>query len=264
MMNFSFIKSFPVFTKYFWSNCEWISDWIQRLLRLCWSAWYKFDHWFRNIHYQETHFDFCFNDPRVKMFVLRFGSFLFVNIVQSRYSRWAIGYGSLNFTNLTMLSTSIALMHNNVLTNFWPNRNDIGLIILPNDVNSGKNWMEIFIVLWQSTIISDLVEPISLPITTVPLPRDNEEGLVVGFTYTNQTGQPDANSVLNGVYLQTIASNRCISNHIIGPLQNTFCASDPYYSSNSCTGSVGSGFVVRSRGEDLLVSETNGTLGLWM
>lgn len=100
---------------------------------------------------------------------------------------------------------------------------------------------------------SALVEPIELPVTSVPLPRDNEEGLVVGFTYTNETGEPDENSVLHGVYLQTIISNRCTSNHIVNPLQNAFCASDPYYSSNSCTGNVGSGFVVRSRGSDLLV-----------
>lgn len=100
---------------------------------------------------------------------------------------------------------------------------------------------------------SALVEPISLPVSAVPLPRDNEEGIVVGFSYTNATGQPDDNSVLQGVYLQTIISGRCTSSHIVNPLQNSFCASDPYYSSNSCNGNVGSGFVVRSRGSDLLV-----------
>lgn len=76
---------------------------------------------------------------------------------------------------------------------------------------------------------------------------------MVGFTHTNFTGQPDENSVFQGVYLQTIVSTRCSSTHIINPLQNGFCASDPYYSSNSCSGNVGSGFVVRSRGSDLLV-----------
>lgn len=100
---------------------------------------------------------------------------------------------------------------------------------------------------------SVLVEPIALPNSLIPLPRDNEEGLVVGFSYTDETGQPDENSVLHGVYLQTILSGRCISSHIVNPLENSFCASDPYYSSNSCTGNIGSGFVVRSRGEDLLV-----------
>lgn len=98
-----------------------------------------------------------------------------------------------------------------------------------------------------------LVEPVSLPISSVPLPRDNEEGLVVGFNNINQNGEPSENSVLQGVYLQTIAMNRCGSTHIINPLQNTFCASDPWYQSNSCSGNVGSGFVVRTRGEDLLV-----------
>lgn len=96
------------------------------------------------------------------------------------------------------------------------------------------------------------------------MPRDNEEGLVVGFTYTNETGQPVENSVVYGVYLQTIISGRCTSTHIVNPLQNTFCASDPYYSSNSCNGNVGSGFVVRSRGSDLLVIYGTNTLILWV
>lgn len=105
----------------------------------------------------------------------------------------------------------------------------------------------------KSLCSSALVEPVALPVTAVPLPRDNEEGLVVGFSYTNATGEPDENSILHGIYLQTIVSSRCTSNHIVNPLQNSFCASDPYYGSNSCTGNVGSGFVVRSRGADLMV-----------
>lgn len=104
--------------------------------------------------------------------------------------------------------------------------------------------------------------PVGLPVSAIPLPRDNEEGLVVGFSYTNETGQPDENSVLHGVYLQTILSGRCSSNHFVDALQNTFCASDPYYSSNSCTGNVGSGFVVRSRGEELLVFISNFVNGI--
>jgi len=155
------------------------------------------------------------------------------------YVQWIIGYGSVTFTNLTRLTSNVALMHNNVQFNFWPNRNDIGLILLPNDITSA------------------LVEPVSLPITEVPLPRDNEEGIVVGFSYTNATGVPDENSVMHGVYLQTISTGRCSSTHIVNPLVNTFCASDPYYSSNSCSGNVGSGFVVRSRGSDLLVGILN-------
>lgn len=99
-----------------------------------------------------------------------------------------------------------------------------------------------------------LVEPILLPITDIPLPRDNEEGAVVSFTFTNETGRPDQNSILHGAYLQTIVRTRCFSTHISGDIQNGFCASDPYYNSNTCSGSVGSGFVVRSRGSDILVS----------
>jgi len=155
------------------------------------------------------------------------------------YVRWLIGYGSVNFRSLVRLTSEVALMHNNVQTNFWPNRNDLGIILLENDVSAA------------------LVDPIALPVTEIPLPRDNKEGIVVGFSYTNATGQPDDDSVLLGVYLQTIATNRCVSSHITNPLQNTFCASDPYYSSNSCVGNVGSGFVVRSRGIDLLVGILN-------
>ncbi|XP_037032976.1 coagulation factor X-like [Bradysia coprophila] len=155
------------------------------------------------------------------------------------YARWVIGYGSVNFTQLTRLTSFVALIHNNVQTQFWPNRNDIGIILLPNDVTSA------------------LVEPVTLPITVVPLPRDNEEGLVVGFSNTSQTGEPTENSVLQGVYLQTIAMNRCSSTHIVNPLQNTFCAFDQWFNSNSCSGNVGSGFVVRTRGEELLVGILN-------
>ncbi|KAJ6645483.1 Haptoglobin [Pseudolycoriella hygida] len=155
------------------------------------------------------------------------------------YVQWIIGYGSVNFTDLIRLTSNIALMHNNVQTIFWPNRNDIGIILLQNDVTSA------------------LVEPVALPVTEVPLPRDNEEGIVVGFTFSNETGLPDENSVMHGAYLQTIIGTRCSSGHITSPLVNAFCASDPYYSSNSCSGSVGSGFVVRSRGTDLLVGILN-------
>jgi len=155
------------------------------------------------------------------------------------YFRWEIGYGSISFNNIVRLSSEVALMHNNVQTNFLPNRNDIGIILLDNDVTSA------------------LVQPIPLPVTDIPLPRDNEEGTVVGFSPSNETGLPGQNSIFSGVYLQTIVGIRCTSNHITHPLQNTFCASDPYYQSNSCSGNVGAGFVVRSRGTDLLVGILN-------
>lgn len=52
--------------------------------------------------------------------------------------QWVIGYGSVNFVNLIRIASNVALMHNNVQTNFWPNRNDIGIILLANDADSGK------------------------------------------------------------------------------------------------------------------------------
>jgi len=150
------------------------------------------------------------------------------------FVQWLIGYGSVDFANLINVTSNIALIHNNVGLQFWPNRNDVGIILLDNEITSG------------------LVEPIALPTSAIPLPRDNEEGSVVSFTFSNTTGRPDVNSVLHGAYLQTIMRTRCSSTHISGDLQNAFCASDPYYNSNTCSGSVGSGFVVRSRGVDLL------------
>lgn len=54
-----------------------------------------------------------------------------------------IGYGSVIFTDLTMLTSNVALMHNNVQTNFWPNRNDIGIILLANDITSGIYLMSV-------------------------------------------------------------------------------------------------------------------------
>lgn len=74
---------------------------------------------------------------------------LIEKLLNFRYVRWLIGYGSVNFINLTMLPSNVALIHNNVQTNFWPNRNDIGIILLPNDVNSGIPVLIWLLKMWK-------------------------------------------------------------------------------------------------------------------
>ncbi|XP_037025247.1 vitamin K-dependent protein C-like [Bradysia coprophila] len=149
----------------------------------------------------------------------------------SGFTQWQIGYGATVVSNLTRVTSTIAFIHPGYVS---PNTNNIGVIILPQIINS------------------PLVEPVSLPLpsSVMVLPRLDEEGTIVGFNVRTTSEVPIVSADLRAAYLLVQPNSACAN--MQDTAENLFCARDNEYSANVCTHSVGSPFVTSFRGNLIL------------
>ncbi|XP_058830293.1 vitamin K-dependent protein C-like [Topomyia yanbarensis] len=149
------------------------------------------------------------------------------------FVRWDIGVGSNIFTQLSMLTTTMATPHPNF--NSANRANDIGIITLVN-----------------SLIFTTTIAPIALPALgeVTQLPLENEQGTIVGFGFTTAISTTRSDYLMRA-FQRVTNDARCQQFYQI-TLPNHFCAEDTVERANVCNGDIGAGFVTHVRGTILL------------
>lgn len=95
------------------------------------------------------------------------------------------------------------------------------------------------------------VRPIALPPAGLDLPFQNEQGMILGFGFTDGVTNQPADNLRYG-YVRVQPNNFCTSIfHIVIP--NHFCATDNRFPVNICNGDIGGGFTTFYRSEEILV-----------
>uniref|UniRef100_A0A1B0CZM3 Uncharacterized protein n=1 Tax=Phlebotomus papatasi TaxID=29031 RepID=A0A1B0CZM3_PHLPP len=95
------------------------------------------------------------------------------------------------------------------------------------------------------------VRPIALPPAGLDLPFQNEQGMILGFGFTDGVTNQPADNLRYG-YVRVQPDNFCTSIfHIVIP--NHFCATDNRFPVNICNGDIGGGFTTFYRSEEILV-----------
>lgn len=140
-----------------------------------------------------------------------------------------IGSSTRNLGNPVPVSSGIA--HPGFVSS--PRANDIGILILLNNL-----------------IFSPFIQPIALPGLNSTLPWENEQGTIVGFG-----GSPTNNNspILQAAFKRVVSQPLCIARWPTAVLAQQFCSEDSRLRSDVCTGDLGGGFTVLSRGQEVLV-----------
>ncbi|XP_055697573.1 vitamin K-dependent protein C-like [Phlebotomus papatasi] len=148
------------------------------------------------------------------------------------FVRWRVGYGSYRRLEVTWTESTNAVTH----PQYAPTtrNNDIAIITLPNHL-----------------VFTARVRPIALPPAGLDLPFQNEQGMILGFGFTDGVTNQPADNLRYG-YVRVQPDNFCTSIfHIVIP--NHFCATDNRFPVNICNGDIGGGFTTFYRSEEILV-----------
>lgn len=112
----------------------------------------------------------------------------------------------------------------------------------------------IHILIKTIVIAIDLLRVMPLPMHGVPVPRNNEEGVVSGFGIVKNVDTLKPNTELQTTYLTVMRDDQCPITNFQEQAESNFCAGDAEMHTRLCRGDTGSAFVILQRGKPVLVS----------
>jgi len=154
------------------------------------------------------------------------------------FQKWVLAYGSIKLgPQSKMVESRVGFLHPGY--DVTTNEHDLGIILLP------------------SSLLKDVLKPIALPMSSVNVPRSNEEGQVSGFGIVEDLAKPAPNEELKTTYLTVVKDGECPISNFAAQENSNFCARDIFFNTRLCRGDVGSAFVVLQRGVPTLAGITS-------
>lgn len=153
---------------------------------------------------------------------------------------WRVGLGSNRRSQHVSVTTNRAVAHPQYSDINSFRVNDIGIIFLEQPTNLTAN-----------------IFPVSLvPMDSNFQPMLNIQGMICGFAGSTTTGNEGLEN-LQAAHVRAILHQTCVGLYQNAGEINQFCAEDATQRSNFCLGDQGGALTVISRGEEVLVSESN-------